>query len=47
MNVDAVGLSAQSNNGSSNEQNLVYNYQFKSPFSTKPNIAIGMLISMI
>lgn len=38
---DAVGLSSQSNNNGSTAQNLVYNYQFDSPFSSTPAVAIG------
>lgn len=39
---DAVGLSSQSNNNGSTAQNLVYNYQFDSPFSSTPAVAIGL-----
>lgn len=39
---DAVGLTAQSNNNVSAAQNLVYNYQFESPFPNVPAVAIGL-----
>lgn len=39
---DSVGLTAQDNNNAKKSQDLVYNYQFESPFAAKPDVAIGL-----